>query len=82
VVRRLEVIGEAANKISESTRKKYPVIPWGKMTGMRNILIHEYFGVDYVIVWNTCKKSIPELKGQFQEVLKDISKTQFLRVRR
>jgi len=72
VVRRLEVIGEAAKKISEPTRKKYPAIPWSKMAGMRDILIHEYFGVDYTIVWNTCKKSIPELKGQLKEVLKDL----------
>lgn len=50
-VRSLEIIGEAVKKISDDTKIKYPEIPWKQMAGMRDILIHEYFGVDYSVVW-------------------------------
>jgi uncharacterized protein with HEPN domain len=53
VVRNFEIIGEAAKNIPESIKSKFPHIPWTDMVGMRNILIHGYFGVDYSIVWNT-----------------------------
>ena len=50
VIRNLEIIGEASKNISPSIKKQYPDIPWAEMSGMRNILIHEYFGVDLKIV--------------------------------
>ncbi len=68
VIRRLEIIGEATKKISMSFRERYPDIPWKLMAGMRDILIHEYFGVDSVLVWNTIKNDLPML----EETLKDI----------
>jgi len=62
VIRRLEIIGEATKKLSLSFRERYPEIPWKLMAGMRDILIHEYFGVDNVLVWNTIKNDLPILE--------------------
>lgn len=64
VCRRLEIIGEAANKLSPEFTEKHSHIPWYKIVGMRNLLIHEYFNVDLDQVWNTVNKNIPELKKQ------------------
>lgn len=69
VVRNLEVIGEASKNIPASVRHSHPGIPWEQMSGMRNILIHEYFGVDVKVVWHTAKKSLPSLKKQLQELI-------------
>jgi len=71
VVRSLEVIGEAAKKIPGSMRNKYPRIPWKKMTGMRDKLIHEYFGVNKEILWKTAKDELPLLKFLIQDMLKE-----------
>jgi len=62
VVRNLEIIGEAANRLPEETRARYPGIPWDEMVGMRNKIIHEYFGVDLEILWETVQQDIPGLK--------------------
>lgn len=62
VVRSFEVIGEAAKNIPDSIKSKYSNIPWRQMTGMRDKLIHEYFGVDLEIVWETIKQDLPKLK--------------------
>jgi len=69
VIRRIEIIGEATKKITEATKIKYPEIPWRKMAGMRDVLIHDYDGINLDIVWNTCKDKLPELKEQLQIVL-------------
>lgn len=61
VIRRLEIIGEAARRISEENRKAYPNLPWREMIGMRNFLIHDYDDVDIHIVWETVKKDLPDL---------------------
>jgi len=61
LVRPLEVIGEAAQRISDEYKESHGEIPWFKMTGMRNRLIHEYFRVDYGAVWDTVQKDVPEL---------------------
>ena len=62
VIRCLEVIGEAAKHIPPSFRKKYPDLPWTKMTGMRDVLIHDYMGVDLKAVWKVARERLPELK--------------------
>lgn len=62
VVRSIEVIGEATKKIPKSLRKKFPSVPWKKMTGMRDKLIHEYFGIDVEILWQVVKKDLPQIK--------------------
>jgi len=71
VIRNLEVIGEASTKISKSFREKYPDVPWKSMIGLRNILIHEYFGVDKDAVWGNIKKNLPELKKQIQSIIEE-----------
>ena len=72
VVRSLEVIGEAAKRVSESLRKKYPRLPWKEMARMRDKLIHGYSGVDVEIVWKVVKDEIPPLKPSIEQVLKDL----------
>ena len=62
VIRNLEVIGEAAGQIPKEVQDAFPEIPWAKMKGMRNILAHEYFGVDSAILWQTIQVDLPELK--------------------
>jgi uncharacterized protein with HEPN domain len=62
VVRELEIIGEAANNVSEQFQSEHPAVPWSEMVGMRNRLIHEYFGVNTKIVWETCQSDLKDLK--------------------
>lgn len=61
VIRRIEIIGEAARRVSSETREKYPEIEWREMTGMRNLVIHEYDVVDIKLVWDTIQNKIPPL---------------------
>ncbi len=73
VVRALEVIGEAARQIPKSLRDKYPEVPWIKAVGMRDKVIHEYFGVDDEIVWRTVHEDLPTLKETVRRMLIDIT---------
>ena len=72
VIRSLEVIGEATKSIPKSFRDRYPFIPWRKMAGMRDKMIHEYFGVDVRILWETIKRDIPPLKPLIWSVLESL----------
>lgn len=72
VIRALEIIGEAVKNISESIKNNYPDIPWKEMAGMRDKLIHEYFGIKYQIIWDTIKEEIPNLKSIFVEIKKEL----------
>jgi len=69
IIRNLEIIGEAAKRVSESTRKKNNDIPWRSIAGMRDVLIHDYLGVDLDVVWNVVVNELPLLKKQICEVL-------------
>ena len=71
VVRELEIIGEAARSLSDSFQDKHFEIPWYKIKAMRNVLIHEYFGVNLKVVWDTCKNDIPALKTYIEKVHND-----------
>jgi len=68
-VRELEIIGEAARNVSREFRKMNPELPWEQMTGTRNRLIHEYFGVDLEIVWQTIIQDLPNLKNSVKHLL-------------
>jgi uncharacterized protein with HEPN domain len=72
VVKLVENIGEASNCISKGTIKKYPEIEWSILKGIRNILVHEYFGIDYELIWNSIKVNIPELKLKIESVLQNM----------
>lgn len=64
VIRNLEVIGEAVKNIPVNFRKKYPSVEWKKIDGLRDILIHEYFGIDYELLWDIVENKIPSLCDQ------------------
>lgn len=69
VVRNFEIIGEAANKIPQETRDKYSSIEWRKISDFRNVLAHEYFGINYKIMWDIIKNKLPALQKHIQTVL-------------
>jgi uncharacterized protein with HEPN domain len=69
VIRQIEIIGEATKNLSSALRDKYPSIPWQDIAGMRDKLIHDYFGVDIDAVWETVKKDIPNLKVEISSIL-------------
>ena len=68
-VRSLEIIGEAAKQVPEDFRNQHPNVQWKSMAGMRDRLIHAYFGVDYEIVWDVVQTRIPELRQQIASIL-------------
>lgn len=69
-VRSLEIIGEASKKIPADLKQRYPQIEWRAVAGMRDRLIHDYFGVDYEIVWDVVANKVPLLCQQVEEILK------------
>ena len=71
VIRKFEIIGEAVKKIPDEIKINYPNNPWKEIAGMRDRLIHFYFGVDYKLVWETIKKRLPELKSFIKKILQD-----------
>ena len=70
VMRALEVIGEAARQVPESVRDSAPAIPWREITGMRNKLMHEYFGANMKVVWRTVQEDLPIIISVLKELLK------------
>ncbi|MBF0532532.1 MAG: DUF86 domain-containing protein [Candidatus Omnitrophica bacterium] len=73
VVRAFEIMGEAVGKIPAGVRNRFPEIPWKEMAGMRNKLIHEYFGIQSRVVWKTIKHDLPKIKPHFQKILDDLT---------
>ncbi len=69
IVRNFEIIGEASNNIPKETRDKYPSIEWRKVINFRNILAHEYFGVDYEIMWDIIKNKLPDLQKNIKAII-------------
>lgn len=72
VIRNLEIIGEAAQNIHEDIRDNYPEIPWRQIIGLRNIVIHGYFGVDLENIWKIITENIPETQPAIRRALDDI----------
>ena len=73
VVHHLQILAEALTRIDESTRRDHDEIPWDKIRGMRNILVHEYFGIDKRLVWAVVESDLPELKEQLDALLQQLS---------
>ena len=75
VIRRLEIIGEAAKNIPNGFRRKYPEVPWSEMARMRDKLIHKYFGVDLDLTWDIVKGDLPNLKEKIERILEKVSRS-------
>jgi len=74
VLRALEIIGQATKNLSKGLKGKHHEVPWRDIAGMRDKLIHEYFGVNLELVWETIRNNLPELKKQIDRILKEINK--------
>jgi len=70
-IRQIEIIGEAVRHVSKDLRKTYPEVPWQDIAGMRDKLIHDYFGADLEKVWLTTQEDLPPLKEKILEILRD-----------
>ena len=74
VVRNFEIIGEAANRIPEKIKTKYNNIEWRRLIGFRNRIVHEYFGIDYAMVWKIKEENIAELIASIKRLINDLNK--------
>lgn len=72
VIRNLEIIGEATKKVSNELKQKEIEIPWREMAGLRDVLLHDYFGVDLDIVWNVVKKELPNIHILIKKIIEEI----------
>ncbi|NPV51040.1 MAG: DUF86 domain-containing protein [Candidatus Methanofastidiosum sp.] len=72
-IRRLEIIGEAIKNLPQEFKDNYTQVPWKKISGLRDKLIHEYFGIDIDLVWTIIVRDLPELKQNIEDILEEIS---------
>lgn len=72
VVRHLEIMGEAATQVPTTYKSDHPEVPWRRISDFRNVLIHEYFAIDPLLVWEILGKDIPELKNKIEKLLKEL----------
>ena len=77
VVRNLEIIGEAAKNIHAPFKKMYPALPWKEMAGVRDKLIHQYFGINYEVVWTIISKDLPSLQKSINMIIKELQDFSF-----
>lgn len=71
-IKQIEIIGEAANHISDETKGKFSDIQWRQITSLRHVLVHEYFGIDHTLIWQIIRQDIPALKMRITEILSEI----------
>ncbi|RMD98006.1 MAG: DUF86 domain-containing protein [Calditrichaeota bacterium] len=71
VMRKLEIVGEAVKQVPEEIRRRHPEVPWKEMAGLRDKLIHFYFGVDYFLVWRAITERVPRVKKEIQAILEE-----------
>ena len=67
--RQLEIVGEACNRLSEKILTENPTVPWARIIGLRNMLIHEYFGIDTIAIWKIVHNNLPNFKSDIQQIL-------------
>lgn len=77
VIRQLEILGEAAGRISRDTCARFPDIPWPQITGLRHRLIHDYLGVDLRMIWNVASVEVGKISGPLQSVLEELAKDEW-----
>ena len=73
-IKQLEIIGEASNHITIETKTEFQEIEWQQIVGMRNVFIHEYFGIDLSVAWEIIEKDIPDIKKKLDNVLNELTK--------
>jgi uncharacterized protein with HEPN domain len=73
VLRNFQVIGEATKKVSTATRSTYPELPWREMAGMRNRIVHEYFGINQRVVWDVAVRDLPRLVPRVEEIIQQLA---------
>lgn len=71
IIRNFEIIGEASKNVPIEVQEKYPEIPWKKMYGLRNLISHEYFGIDYEMIWEISKNNLPQNRLDLLEIIKN-----------
>ena len=74
VIRQLEIIGEATKRLSEECRTQYKGVPWQRIAGLRDVLIHDYMGVDLEAVWQVTQKNVPQLKKQLKGIMTELER--------
>lgn len=73
ILRKLEIVGEATKRLSAELKSEHPSIPWRQVAGMRDKLIHDYFGVDLTLVWNVVSQVLPGFEDQIRQILTNLS---------
>lgn len=71
-IKQIEIIGEASNHVTKETQLRFDEIEWRKIIGLRNIVIHEYFGIDFEVIWGIIKNDIPDLKAKIENILNQL----------
>ena len=71
VIRKFEIIGEAAKSVPDAIKTNYPSVPWKSLAGFRDVLIHNYFGIDEELVWTYIKQEVPNLTQEIERILKE-----------
>jgi uncharacterized protein with HEPN domain len=72
IIRRIEIIGEAVKNLPDEVKRKHPEIPWRDIAGMRDVVVHQYFGVDLDSIWHAAKEDIPDLKPKILKIQEEL----------